>query len=317
MSAVLKVSEAEAAKLITARSHVTGAAKGPPVLTVVPVPEPVVEQPGRPLVEIERDVGALAKTQRQDIFKMGALLIEAKRQVLHGDWLPWLREHFGRSESTANNYMNAARLLVKSPTVGDLKLSAGAIFWLVRNWDKPNGTSVMEIAKTCHVDADYCRDLDDRSEERQRKAARTAQALATRARNKADPSYVTPGARRKLHDEQIAAAAAKVLSRPQLTTPSAIEASNLEAQALGIIGAGIGSSGRTKQKALAEFRATLSPEELQAFDLKRERHGQLTGSVKVLCRLAPNIADVIDARIEPEQLREAADVLLKLRAIIR
>jgi DUF3102 family protein len=86
--------------------------------------------PSRALADIEKDLGALVKAQRRNIFKMGALLIAAKARVLHGEWLPWLQKHFGASESTANNYMGAAAYLARNPNVGDLKLSMGAVYWL-------------------------------------------------------------------------------------------------------------------------------------------------------------------------------------------
>jgi hypothetical protein len=39
----------------------------------------------------------------------GELLIEAKEQVKHGEWLPWLRDHCTISERTAQLYMRCAK----------------------------------------------------------------------------------------------------------------------------------------------------------------------------------------------------------------
>jgi hypothetical protein len=39
----------------------------------------------------------------------GKLLIEAKEQLAHGQWLPWLKEHCGVPERTAQAYMRVAR----------------------------------------------------------------------------------------------------------------------------------------------------------------------------------------------------------------
>jgi hypothetical protein len=39
----------------------------------------------------------------------GELLIEAKQQVKHGEWLPWLTENCEISERTAQAYMKLAR----------------------------------------------------------------------------------------------------------------------------------------------------------------------------------------------------------------
>src|SRR5271165_5330168 len=39
----------------------------------------------------------------------GELLIEAKRKLGHGQWLPWLRDHCTISERTAQLYMRVAK----------------------------------------------------------------------------------------------------------------------------------------------------------------------------------------------------------------
>ena len=39
----------------------------------------------------------------------GRLLREAKSRVLHGGWLPWLRDHCDVSERTARAYMRLSR----------------------------------------------------------------------------------------------------------------------------------------------------------------------------------------------------------------
>jgi hypothetical protein len=56
----------------------------------------------------------------------GDLLIEAKEQLGHGEWLPWLKTNFPFSDRTARLYMQVARrraeLEVKMATVADLTL---------------------------------------------------------------------------------------------------------------------------------------------------------------------------------------------------
>lgn len=60
----------------------------------------------------------------------GDLLIEAKEQLDHGQWLPWLREHCRVSKRTAQLYMNLAKHraiiekeMAKSATVAHLDLT--------------------------------------------------------------------------------------------------------------------------------------------------------------------------------------------------
>ncbi len=43
--------------------------------------------------------------------KAGQLLLEAKRKVGHGNWLPWLEANCEMSERTAQNYMRIAKVL--------------------------------------------------------------------------------------------------------------------------------------------------------------------------------------------------------------
>ena len=52
----------------------------------------------------------------------GRLLIQAKDQVGHGGWLPWLKANTSVSERTAQAYMKVARDLPKSAVTADLTL---------------------------------------------------------------------------------------------------------------------------------------------------------------------------------------------------
>lgn len=54
----------------------------------------------------------------------GRDLIEAKTLLPHGEFGAWLKDNFNWSESTAQNFMNAARLVDKSPEVAILAPSA-------------------------------------------------------------------------------------------------------------------------------------------------------------------------------------------------
>jgi hypothetical protein len=53
-------------------------------------------------------------------------LIEAKALLKHGEWLPWLKEHVGFSDRTAQLYMKIVRMGFESATVADLGLQAAA-----------------------------------------------------------------------------------------------------------------------------------------------------------------------------------------------
>jgi Protein of unknown function (DUF3102) len=70
------------------------------------------------------------RLERTSIFDIGDLLIEAKEQCKHGQWLEWLDNEFDYAVSTAERYMNATRLRAKFPTVRNLKLAASTIYRL-------------------------------------------------------------------------------------------------------------------------------------------------------------------------------------------
>jgi len=72
--------------------------------------------------------GAKASVKRgvKHAVAAGQLLIEAKAQVQHGQWLPWLRDQCGLPDRTASAYMRVAKnkekLAAEIGNVADLSL---------------------------------------------------------------------------------------------------------------------------------------------------------------------------------------------------
>lgn len=61
-------------------------------------------------IRIEHDaVREAAETATRHAIRCGKLLAEAKDGLVHGQWLPWLRDHCALSERTAQAYMRLAR----------------------------------------------------------------------------------------------------------------------------------------------------------------------------------------------------------------
>ena len=121
----------------------------------------------------KRDIGEIAselqtalKREATDIIAIGGLLIEAQTQLEHGEWLPWLKEHFGSSTSTAENYMAAAKFAAKFPTVGNLKLRPTTLYLLGTELDEPDGLyspkaikAILKAAETEWINADRADDI--------------------------------------------------------------------------------------------------------------------------------------------------------------
>jgi DUF3102 family protein len=95
----------------------------------------------RDLTDIAGDIHAL---ERRNVFDIGKLLIEAHAACEHGKWYKWLDHEFAWSEDTAHNYMQAARLAVKSRTVRDLKVPMRTIYDLAEDTEDPDLPAVIE-----------------------------------------------------------------------------------------------------------------------------------------------------------------------------
>ena len=72
---------------------------------------------------IEVITGEIRDAQRKGgeaILTIGRCLIEAKEQLPHGEWLPWLSEQVGYAEKTAQNFMRLAREFSNPQALADL-----------------------------------------------------------------------------------------------------------------------------------------------------------------------------------------------------
>jgi len=95
---------------------------------------------------------AALKTGIDHAMAAGDLLIEAKAQIPHGIWLPWLKEHCAVSERTARLYMRLARNRseIEIGNVADLSVrgALALITLLPEGLVASTGDVVAEIADT-------------------------------------------------------------------------------------------------------------------------------------------------------------------------
>lgn len=92
--------------------------------------EEMLEAEGATLGGIYRDIDTITaeinffkRQAAESIYEIGTRLIEAKTQLNHGEWLPWLRSEVEFSEASAQRYMQLAREYGKTRTVRDLGVS--------------------------------------------------------------------------------------------------------------------------------------------------------------------------------------------------
>jgi Protein of unknown function (DUF3102) len=76
---------------------------------------------------------------RGNIIDIGDLLLEAKSQCEHGDWLNWLRGEFDWSVDTAERYMRVAALNAKFRSLRNLKLAVTTLYELADHEEAEQG----------------------------------------------------------------------------------------------------------------------------------------------------------------------------------
>lgn len=77
----------------------------------------------------------------QAVIEIGRRLTEAKAQLKHGEWLPWLREKVEFSETSAQNFMRIAREYENTHLVGDLGASKALVLLALPASERENFAS--------------------------------------------------------------------------------------------------------------------------------------------------------------------------------
>lgn len=74
----------------------------------------------RSIDQITLEINFYKEQTAQNIIEIGKRLIEAKQQLQHGEWLPWLRDKVQFSERSARNFMEIAKQFSNRQPVADL-----------------------------------------------------------------------------------------------------------------------------------------------------------------------------------------------------
>lgn len=77
----------------------------------------------------------------QAVIEIGKRLIEAKAQLKHGEWLPWLSEKVEFSETSAQRFMQLAREYGNTSLVGDLGTSKALVLLALPASERENFAS--------------------------------------------------------------------------------------------------------------------------------------------------------------------------------
>ena len=171
----------------------------------------------------------------QAVIEIGRRLTEAKAQLKHGEWLPWLREKVEFSETSAQNFMRIAREYGNTHLVGDLGASKALVLLALPASERENFASekhlvngeeksVSEMSKRELEEAIRQRKLAElkaaetaRELDRQKEATAEAEAAAEKAQEAAEAQHdearkavENAEAGRKAAEEQAAALRAEL-----------------------------------------------------------------------------------------------------------
>lgn len=116
----------------------------------------------RELATIVAEIRETCRNDTVNVIKRGNLLIEAKDQVKHGEWLTWLDQNFAMDARTAQRAMAAAKFVVKYDSVSYLNLSVDALYELsAGDYSEKVVKAVLHEAKTKPVSTQRLWDIDE------------------------------------------------------------------------------------------------------------------------------------------------------------
>lgn len=134
------------------------------------------------------------------IIEIGKLLIEAKKQLKHGEWLPWLKEKVDFSERTAQNFMRCAEKYGENPNiVADLGAAKALALLALEPPEREefaaekhevNGEEKSAAEMTLAELKQAIRERDEAKAEGEQTAARLAQAEREREKMTADMKFL-------------------------------------------------------------------------------------------------------------------------------
>lgn len=99
----------------------------------------------RPIEQITQEIGFYKQQAGACLIEIGTRLNEAKEQLGHGDWIPWLRDKAGFSERTAQNLMKIAREYRNPQLVSDLGMKKSVLLLALESGEREEFISAVHM----------------------------------------------------------------------------------------------------------------------------------------------------------------------------
>jgi hypothetical protein len=111
------------------------------------------------LAKITQQINELRQQHNTDAIAIGRLLTEAKKQIPHGEWLPWLRKEFAWSKSAAARFMQVYKKFGGDKQISQIgKFEPSTLYLLAEEKTPPEAVkAVLDLVKNgkpiAHKDA--------------------------------------------------------------------------------------------------------------------------------------------------------------------
>ena len=244
----------------------------------------------------------------QAVIEIGRRLTEAKAQLKHGEWLPWLREKVEFSETSAQNFMRIAREYGNTHLVGDLGASKALALLALPASERENFAAEKHIV---NGEEKSVSEMSRRELEEAIRQRKIAEGERDRARRELDEQRrANEEAAAKIQEAQDAADAARAeVETAQGTALAAQErTAELERELKALREKPVDVAVQTVDASAEQITAAVKEAELSAKEKIGKKAEELKKAKEDLARAKA------DMQVAAEELKKAEDEAAALRA---
>lgn len=244
----------------------------------------------------------------QAVIEIGRRLTEAKSQLKHGEWLPWLREKVEFSETSAQNFMRIAREYGNSHLVGDLGASKALVLLALPASERENFASEKHLVngEEKSVSEMSKRELEEAI--RQRKLAELKAAETARELDRQKEATAEAEAAAEKAQEAAEAARAEVENAKSVSLAAQERTAELERELKALREKPVDVAVQTVDASAEQIAAAVKEAELSAKEKIGKKAEELKKARDDLARAK------VDMQVAAEELKKAEDEAAALRA---
>lgn len=266
-------------------------------------------------VETERGIEAITEeiifykaVGGQAVLEIGKRLIEAKAQLKHGEWLPWLSEKVEFSEASAQRFMQLAREYENPALVRDLGASKALVLLALPASERENFAQEKHVVngEEKSVSEMSKRELEEAI--RQRKLAELKAAETARELDRQKEATAEAEAAAEKAQEAAEAARAEVEDAKSISIAAQERTAELERELKALREKPVDVAVQTVDASAEQIAAAVKEAELSAKEKIGKKAEELKKARDDLARAK------VDMQVAAEELKKAEDEAAALRA---